>query len=106
MQPCGGLTKSWRKYQTMISQRNHNQSFYRYLKYVTNPIIDEVWRIPFNKKQFTESMTLLDEASKNNRAWYTRYEEVGDLGYTFELSAEQKNREEERDKYMAHMRTQ
>lgn len=51
-------------------------------------------------------MQLLDEASKNNRAWYTRYEDVGDLGYTFELSDEQKNREEERDKYMAHMRTQ
>ena len=51
-------------------------------------------------------MQLLDEASKNNRAWYTRCEDVGDLGYTFELSDEQKNREEERDKYMAHMRTQ
>ncbi|XP_015158637.1 uncharacterized protein [Solanum tuberosum] len=31
---------------------------------------------------------------------------VGDLGYTFEHSAEQRKREEERDKDMAHMRTQ
>uniref|UniRef100_M1DMN1 Integrase core domain containing protein n=1 Tax=Solanum tuberosum TaxID=4113 RepID=M1DMN1_SOLTU len=51
-------------------------------------------------------MQLLDEVSKNNRVWYTRDAEVGELGYTFELSPEQRKREEERDQDMAHMRTQ
>ena len=58
------------------------------------------------RKPFAESMQLLDEVSKNNRAWYTRDAKVGELGYTFELSAEQMKREEERDQDMAHMRTQ
>ncbi|KAH0754569.1 hypothetical protein KY290_024839 [Solanum tuberosum] len=51
-------------------------------------------------------MQLMDEFSKNNRAWKTRDAEVGDLGFTFELSAEQKKREEERDQDMAHTTTQ
>ncbi|XP_015161069.1 uncharacterized protein [Solanum tuberosum] len=51
-------------------------------------------------------MQLLDEVSKNNRGWYTRDAKVGDLGYTFELSAEQRKRKEERDQDMAHMRTE
>ncbi|XP_049357121.1 uncharacterized protein LOC125821800 [Solanum verrucosum] len=54
----------------------------------------------FMKKPFSESMQLLDKVSTNNRAWYTRDAEVGDL------SAEQRKREEERDQDMAHMRTQ
>ncbi|XP_015162309.1 uncharacterized protein [Solanum tuberosum] len=51
-------------------------------------------------------MQLMNEVSNNNRAWYTRDVEIGDLGYIFELSAEQRKREEERDQDMAHMRTQ
>lgn len=43
------------------------------------------------RKPFSESMQLMDEVSKNNKAWYTRDAELGDLGYTFELSADQKN---------------
>ncbi|KAH0781469.1 hypothetical protein KY290_001067 [Solanum tuberosum] len=58
------------------------------------------------RKPFLESMQLMDEVSKNNRAWYTRDVEVGNLGYIFELSAEQRKREEEMDQDMAHMRTQ
>jgi len=58
------------------------------------------------RKPFAESMQLLVEVSKNNRAWYTRDAEVGELGYTFEISAEQRKREEERDQDMAHMRNQ
>ena len=50
-------------------------------------------------------MQLLDEASKNNRAWYTRDAEVGALRYIFELSAKRRKREEERDQEMKHMRT-
>ncbi|KAH0693012.1 hypothetical protein KY285_020109 [Solanum tuberosum] len=51
-------------------------------------------------------MQLLDEVSKNNRAWYTRDAEVGDLGYTYKLSAEQRKMEKERDQDMTHIRTQ
>ncbi|XP_015169534.1 uncharacterized protein [Solanum tuberosum] len=59
----------------------------------------------FMRKPFSESMQLMDEVSKNNRAWYTRDAEVGDLGYTFELLAEQRKREEERDQDMAQVGT-
>ena len=31
-------------------------------------------------------MQPLDDVSKNNKAWYTRDAEVGELGYTFDLS--------------------
>ncbi|KAH0661757.1 hypothetical protein KY284_026688 [Solanum tuberosum] len=58
------------------------------------------------RKPFSESMQLMDEVSKNNRAWYTRDAEVGDLGFTFKLSAKQMKREEEMDQDMTHMRTQ
>ncbi|XP_049358913.1 uncharacterized protein LOC125823612 [Solanum verrucosum] len=34
----------------------------------------------FMRKSFSESMQLLDEVSKNNRAWYTRDAKVGELG--------------------------
>ncbi|KAH0706075.1 hypothetical protein KY285_010606 [Solanum tuberosum] len=54
------------------------------------------------RKPFPESMQLMYEVSKNNRGWYTKDAEVGDLG----LSAEQRKREEENDHDMAHMRTQ
>ncbi|XP_049360826.1 uncharacterized protein LOC125825538 [Solanum verrucosum] len=42
------------------------------------------------RKPFAESMQLLDEVSKNNKAWYTRDAEVGELGYTFERSTKQR----------------
>ncbi|KAH0764807.1 hypothetical protein KY285_000678 [Solanum tuberosum] len=67
---------------------------------------NRVSRGSFMRKPFSERMQLMDEVSKNNRAWYTRDAELGDLGCTFELSAEQRKREEERDQDMAHMRTQ
>ncbi|KAH0633365.1 hypothetical protein KY284_036151 [Solanum tuberosum] len=60
----------------------------------------------FMRKPFSESMQLMDEVSKNNRAWYTMDAEVGDPWYTYELSAEQRKREEERDQDMAYMWTQ
>ncbi|KAH0661284.1 hypothetical protein KY284_026215 [Solanum tuberosum] len=60
----------------------------------------------FMRKPFSESMQLMDDVSKNNRAWYTRDAKVGDLGYKYELSAEQRKREEDRDRDIAHMRTQ
>uniref|UniRef100_M1DWF1 Uncharacterized protein n=1 Tax=Solanum tuberosum TaxID=4113 RepID=M1DWF1_SOLTU len=78
----------------------------RSLNYVTKHVTDAVCGESFMRKPFSESMQLMDEVSKNNMAWYTRDVEVGDLGYTFELSAEQRKREEEKDQDMAHMRTQ
>ncbi|KAH0665341.1 hypothetical protein KY285_026547 [Solanum tuberosum] len=60
----------------------------------------------FMRKPLVLSMQLLDEVSKNNRAWYTRDAEVGELRYTFKVLAEQRKREEERDQDMAHMMTQ
>ncbi|KAH0707898.1 hypothetical protein KY290_011723 [Solanum tuberosum] len=48
---------------------------------------------------------LMDEMTKNNRAWHTREAEVEDLGVTFELSVEQRRREAKRDQDMAHLRT-
>ncbi|KAH0730140.1 hypothetical protein KY285_001086 [Solanum tuberosum] len=55
------------------------------------------------EKPFPEIMSIMDEVSKNNRVWHTRDAEVGDLRFTFELSAEQRKREEKRDQDMAHM---
>ncbi|KAH0633262.1 hypothetical protein KY284_036048 [Solanum tuberosum] len=48
---------------------------------------------------------LMDEVAKNNRARHTMKAEVEDLGVTFEVSAEKRRREEERDQDMNHMRT-
>ncbi|KAK4724114.1 hypothetical protein R3W88_026893 [Solanum pinnatisectum] len=59
----------------------------------------------FMKKSFLEIMSMMDEVSKNKRAWHTRDAEVGDLRFTFELSDKQKKREEERDQDLAHIRT-
>ncbi|XP_049394761.1 uncharacterized protein LOC125859068 [Solanum stenotomum] len=89
-----------------LTERHLKQAFYRSLNYVTKPIVDAACGGSFMRKPFAESMQLLDEVSKNNRAWYTRDAEVGELGYTFELPADQRKREEERDQDMAHMRTQ
>ena len=89
-----------------LTERHLKQAFYRSLNYVIKPVVDVVYGGSFMRKPFAESMQVLDEVSKNNRAWYTRDAEVGELGYTFELSADQRKREEERDQDMAHMRTQ
>jgi len=70
------------------------------------PIVDAACGGSFMRKPFLEIMLIMDEVSKNNRALHTRDAEVEDLRLTFELSAEQKKREEERDKDMAHIRTQ
>lgn len=58
------------------------------------------------RKTFSESMQLLDEVSKNNKAWYFRDVKVGYFGYTFEIRLEQKKREEEIDQDITHIRTQ
>ncbi|KAH0682758.1 hypothetical protein KY285_020270 [Solanum tuberosum] len=42
----------------------------------------------FMKNLFLEIMQIIDGVSKNNRAWHTRDVEVGDLGFTFKLSAQ------------------
>ncbi|XP_049349268.1 uncharacterized protein LOC125813838 [Solanum verrucosum] len=89
-----------------LTDRHLKQAFYRSLNYVTKPVVDAVCGGSFMRKPFAESIQLLDEVSKKNRAWYTRDAEVGELGYTFDLSSEQRKREEERDQDMADMRTQ
>ncbi|XP_015166978.1 uncharacterized protein [Solanum tuberosum] len=89
-----------------LTERHVKQAFYRSLNYVTKHVVDAVCGGSFMRKSFAESIQLLDEVSKNNRAWYTRDAEVGEFGYKFELSAEQRKKEEERDQDMAHMRTQ
>jgi len=89
-----------------LTERHLKQAFYRSLNYVTKPVADAVCGGSFMTNPFSESTQLMDEMSKNNRAWYTRDAEVGDPWYTYELSAEQRKREEERDQDMAHMRTQ
>ncbi|KAK4713654.1 hypothetical protein R3W88_019561 [Solanum pinnatisectum] len=103
----------WRFSQKLKKCPNHGlierylkYAFYSSLNYVTKLVTDAVCGGSFMRKPFSENMQLIDDVSKNNRAWYTRDEEVRDLGYTFDLSAEQKKREEERDRDMAHMRTQ
>ncbi|XP_015169946.1 uncharacterized protein [Solanum tuberosum] len=58
-----------------LTQRHLKQDFYRSLNYVTKPIVDVVCGGSFMRKTFSESMQLLDEVSKNNRAWYTRVAE-------------------------------
>ncbi|XP_049410609.1 uncharacterized protein LOC125873801 [Solanum stenotomum] len=89
-----------------LTERHLKQDFYRSLNYVTKSFVDAVCGGSFMRKPFAESIQLLDEVSMNNRAWYTRDAEVGELGYTFELSTDQRKREEERDQDMTHMRTQ
>ncbi|KAH0633014.1 hypothetical protein KY284_035800 [Solanum tuberosum] len=42
----------------------------------------------FMRKPYPEILQLMDEVSKNNRAWHTRDAEVGDLGFTFQVSTE------------------
>lgn len=73
------------------------QDFYRFLNYVTKPVVDAVCGGSVMRKTFSESMQLLDEVSKNNKAWYFRDVKVGYFGYTFEIRLEQKKREEEID---------
>ena len=81
-----------------LSERHLKQYFYRSLNYVTRHVVDAMCRGSFMRKPFLETMKLMGEVSKNNKAWYTRDAEVGDLGFTFELSTKQRKREEERDK--------
>ncbi|KAK4737325.1 hypothetical protein R3W88_001022 [Solanum pinnatisectum] len=63
-----------------LTERHLKQAFYRSLNYVTKPIVDVVCGGSFMRKSLAKSMQLLDEVSKNNRAWYTRDAEVGELG--------------------------
>ncbi|XP_049375590.1 uncharacterized protein LOC125840657 [Solanum verrucosum] len=87
-----------------LTEKHLKQAFYRSLNFVTKPIIDAVCGESFMRKLFLEIMILM--VSKNNRAWHTRAAEVGDLGFTFELSTEQKKWEEQKNQDMAHMRNQ
>ncbi|XP_049392846.1 uncharacterized protein LOC125857197 [Solanum stenotomum] len=64
-----------------LTERHLKQAFYRSLSYVTKPVVDVVCGGSFIRKPFSKSMQLMDEVSKNNRAWYTREVEVGDLGF-------------------------
>lgn len=49
------------------------------------------------RNPFSKSMAKLDEVPKNNRAWYTRDVEIGELVNTYEMSAKQRQKLEERD---------
>ncbi|KAH0712190.1 hypothetical protein KY289_008149 [Solanum tuberosum] len=55
-----------------LTERHLKHAFYWSLNYVTKPVVDAVCGGSFMRKSFAESMQLLDEVSKNNRAWYTR----------------------------------
>ncbi|KAH0715119.1 hypothetical protein KY284_008024 [Solanum tuberosum] len=77
-----------------LTERHLKHAFYRSLNYVSKPVADAVCGRSFIRKPFSESMHVMDEMSKNNRAWYTRDAEVGDLGFTFEISPEQYRRKE------------
>ncbi|KAH0743050.1 hypothetical protein KY290_031043 [Solanum tuberosum] len=72
---------------------------------IPGPVVNAVCGGSFMRKPFAEIMQLIDEVAKNIRAWHTRDAEMEDLGVTFELSVEQRRREEQRDQDMAHMRT-
>ncbi|KAH0698457.1 hypothetical protein KY284_012672 [Solanum tuberosum] len=62
----------WRFNQKMknhgLTERHLKQAFYRSLNCVTKPIADAVCGGSFMRKPFSESMQLMDEVSKNNRA--------------------------------------
>ncbi|KAH0706148.1 hypothetical protein KY289_011224 [Solanum tuberosum] len=65
-----------------------HDTWWRSLNFITKVVVDVVSGGLFMRKPFAKSMQLLDEVSKNNRAWYTRDAEAGELGYTIEVSAE------------------
>ena len=73
---------------------------------MTKLVVDAVCKGSFMRNPFVDRMQLLDEISKNNRAWYTRDAEIGEFGYSYEMSVEQRKNEEERDQDMAHLSTQ
>jgi len=56
---------------------------------VTKPVVNGVCGGSFMRKSFLEIMVILNEVSKNNMTWHTRDSEVRELGFTFELLAEQ-----------------
>uniref|UniRef100_M1DJR3 Integrase core domain containing protein n=1 Tax=Solanum tuberosum TaxID=4113 RepID=M1DJR3_SOLTU len=55
-----------------LTERHLKQAFYRSLNYVTKPVVDAVCGGSFMRKSYSKSMQLLDEVSKNNKAWYTK----------------------------------
>ncbi|KAH0781549.1 hypothetical protein KY290_001147 [Solanum tuberosum] len=58
------------------------------------------------RKPFLESIAIMDGVPKNNKTWHTRVSNIGNLGFTFELSTEQQKREEEHNHEIAHVKTQ
>ncbi|KAH0709479.1 hypothetical protein KY284_010906 [Solanum tuberosum] len=95
----------WRFTQKMKRFLNHGLTE-RSLNFVVSPVVDAVCGGSFMRKMFLEIMVIMDEVSKNNGAWHTGHADAEDVVFTFELSADQRKREEGRDEDMAHMKTQ
>ncbi|KAK4707280.1 hypothetical protein R3W88_033127 [Solanum pinnatisectum] len=78
-----------------LNERHLKQAFYRSLNYVAKPVVDAVCGGSFMRKSFAESMQLLDEVSKNNRAWYTRDAKnyTRDGQYDMPSNTDQRNRQ-------------
>lgn len=97
----------WRFSQNLKKLPNHGlivrylrQAFYISFKYVTKRVVDAVCGEYFMRKPFSQIMQLVNKVSKNNNGWYPRDAEARDVGYSFELSSEQRKKEEGRDKNM------
>ncbi|KAH0633070.1 hypothetical protein KY284_035856 [Solanum tuberosum] len=90
-QPSPGVQQNARINQSSVVDENKGVEGVRYSHSVT-------FTTPGVKFTITNTMIQLLKPE--------RHAEVGELGYTFELSAEQRKREEERVQDMAHMMTQ
>lgn len=86
-----------------ITDEYLKEIFYRSFNFFTKPAIDASYGGLYMARTFQEATIILDQVSKNNWAWYTR--DSDSTGFIFEISVEQKLREEEQDQDMAHIKT-
>lgn len=82
------------------------ETFYRSLNFATKLIDDTVSGGSFISQTYTDATPILDRVTKTNKSWYTKDPKVIGNTHLVGLSSKQHRKEEKRDQYMAHMKTQ
>ncbi|PHT48005.1 Sulfate transporter 1.3 [Capsicum baccatum] len=112
--PTEALHEIWERFKKKLMRcPNHHMTnvhlmeiLYRSLNSVTKPVVDNAAGGLFMDLTFIQASDMLDRMTKQSKAWHTRDSEVASSTISIGMTAEQRQREEERDQDMEHIKTQ
>ena len=110
--PTEALHETWERFKKKLMRcPNHQMTnvhlmeiLYRALNSMTKPVVDNSVGGSFMDLNSLEASDMLDRMTKQSTAWHTKDSEVASSTESISMTAEQRQREEQCDQDMAHMK--